>query len=231
MAFFLVVAGVTGSVISFHEELDRWLNPHLLSVEPRGEPLPPAGLAEMAARHVTDGEIYSIDLRRQPDQSAAFGVTGRIADGAAREPVFNVIYLDPYTGAYLGGRHVGDARFDREHIVGFVYELHYTLALPEPWGRWLFGLVAIIWTLDCFVGLYLTLPRTRRPFFRRWKSAWLVKSKAAAARINFDLHRAAALWTWVMLLVLAVSSVELNLWWRKRRLRRPGSATRFLYLE
>jgi hypothetical protein len=31
-------------------------------------------------------------------------------------------------------------------------------------------------------------------------------------RINFDLHRAVGLWTWVMLLVLAVSSVQYNLY-------------------
>jgi uncharacterized iron-regulated membrane protein len=136
-----------------------------------------------------------------------------VAPGEGGAPLgFNVIHIDPYTGRVLGTRNLGAARFDREHIVAFLYRLHYTLALPEPWGRWLFGVVAVVWTLDCFVGAYLTFPRRRFRFLARWMPAWQVKWRASAARINFDLHRAAALWTWAMLLVLAVSSVELNLY-------------------
>jgi uncharacterized iron-regulated membrane protein len=46
---------------------------------------------------------------------------------------------------------------------------------------------------------------------RRWKIAWLVNRKGSIYRLNFDLHRAAGLWTWAMLLVLALSSVQYNL--------------------
>ncbi len=76
-------------------------------------------------------------------------------------------------------------------------------------------LVALVWTLDCFVGFYLTLPHfggsDRRGFFARWKTAWLVKLRSSAYRVNFDLHRAVGLWLWPMLLVFAWSSVSFNL--------------------
>lgn len=210
MAFFLIVAGVTGSVIVFHDELDRLLNPHLLKVEPRGKPLTPAVLREAALRYVPEAEINFLNLRRAPDESAVFWVSSRRGSDA-RRPEFSTIYLNPYDGEYLGGRNPGTIRFDREHILSFLYRLHYTMALPEPWGRWLFGIVALVWTIDCFVGFYLTLPRSRRAYVRRWSQAWSVKWIASASRVNFDLHRAAALWTWIMLLVLAISSVQLNL--------------------
>jgi uncharacterized iron-regulated membrane protein len=98
-------------------------------------------------------------------------------------------------------------------MLPFVYRLHYSLALPEPWGRWLFGITALIWTVDCFVGFYLTLParNIRFRFWRRWKASWRIKRGGSVYRLNFDLHRAAGLWTWAMLLVLAVSSVQYNL--------------------
>ncbi|MGH8532637.1 MAG: PepSY domain-containing protein [Gammaproteobacteria bacterium] len=32
IAFFLVVVGLTGSVLAFYEELERWLNPQLFTV-------------------------------------------------------------------------------------------------------------------------------------------------------------------------------------------------------
>src|SRR5262245_25911156 len=169
MAGFLVVAGLTGSVIVFEHELDRWLNPHLVVVEPRGEQLPPAELHAIASRAVPGARIDAINLRRAADESAVFPV----APGEAGAPLgFNVIHIDPYTGRVLGTRDLGSARFDREHIVAFLYRLHYTLALPEPWGRWLFGVVAVVWTLDCFVGAYLTFPRRRFRFLARWMPAW-----------------------------------------------------------
>jgi hypothetical protein len=50
--------------------------------------------------------------------------------------------------------------------------------------------LALVWTLDCLIGFYLTLPVSTGAFWRRWKPAWLVKWKAGAYRLNFDLRRA-----------------------------------------
>jgi uncharacterized iron-regulated membrane protein len=71
------------------------------------------------------------------------------------------------------------------------------------------GIVALLWTIDCFVGFYLTLPRGR-PFWNKWTPAWGVKTGAGAYRINHDLHRAVGLWVWAMLFVLAWSGVAFN---------------------
>ena len=65
----------------------------------------------------------------------------------------------------------------------------------------LLGIIAIIWTLDCFVGFYLTLPRpakranaaraasvTRqldRGFWARWKPAWAIKTSGSALPHQF----------------------------------------------
>ena len=82
-------------------------------------------------------------------------------------------------------------------------------------GVWPLGIVALAWTIDCFVGAYLTFPAGRgsgRGFWALWKSAWKVKRGACAYRLNFDLHRAGGLWPWAMLLIFAWSSVYMNLW-------------------
>ncbi len=85
----------------------------------------------------------------------------------------------------------------------------------------------MLWTLDCFLGVYLTFPvRVRRreggeglasspqhSWGIRWKPAWLVQWPVRSTyRINIDLHRAGGLWPWVLLLVLAWSSVGFNLY-------------------
>jgi len=49
MTVFLVLVGVTGSVLAFYHELDRWLNPALLTVPVRDGPmLDPFTLRERA---------------------------------------------------------------------------------------------------------------------------------------------------------------------------------------
>lgn len=103
----------------------------------------------------------------------------------------------------------------------FAYKLHYSLALDEI-GGWILGITALVWTLDCFVGFYLTLPAARktkvasvggeqRSFWQRWTPAWKIKWHGSSYRINFDLHRAGGLWLWMVLLVFAWSSVLMNL--------------------
>lgn len=101
----------------------------------------------------------------------------------------------------------GAVRFDRAHLIPFLYELHHRLHLGQ-WGGRLLGAVAVVWVLDCFVGLYLAWPR---PKWTAVKSALGVKWRAGTHRRHYDLHRAGGLWFWAVLLTLAVSGVYFNL--------------------
>ena len=94
--------------------------------------------------------------------------------------------------------------------INIILNLHAALFLGS-FGVSVMGIVAIVWTIDCFVGFYLTLPASVGRFWQRWKLAWQVKWRASAFRVNFDLHRASGLWFWPVLLVFACSSVMLNL--------------------
>lgn len=78
-------------------------------------------------------------------------------------------------------------------------------------GMLVLGIVALAWTIDCFVGFWLTLPITLSRGLKRWKLAWLVRLNSQAIRLNFDVHRASGLWLWPLLFVFAWSSVMFNL--------------------
>jgi uncharacterized iron-regulated membrane protein len=73
------------------------------------------------------------------------------------------------------------------------------------------GYVALVWTIDSLVAIWLTFPRGVGPFWQRWRQAWGVKWSANSTRINFDLHRAGGLWLWPLLFVFGWSSVMFGL--------------------
>lgn len=223
-ALFIAVAALTGSIIAFEEEIDGWLNPRLFHVSVpvdaagRARPmLHPLEIRERAERALPDYYVANIRFHREPGEAQELFLRpkpGTSADG-------NQAFLNPYTGELLGVRN-NDAS-----LVGFIYQVHYTLAIPGTFGRWLMGLMALVWTLDCFVGFVLTLPRAR-PFWTKWSIAWRIKKNAAPVRLNLDLHRAFGLWLWALLLIYAWSSVMLNL---RQQVYRPVMASIFTFSE
>lgn len=209
IAGFLLIAGITGSVIAFFADLDAALNPELFRVEPPAAGAPLLDPLELQARI----------LRQLPAGGDLRGVVLDLREGESANYYFNERenFFDPYTGRALGSRNFGDLSEGKQNLLTFVYRLHYSLALGDV-GVYVFGVVALLWTIDCFVGAYLTFPvatpaagaRPRGAWLRRWARAWGIETKQLFSLV-FTWHRASGLWVWGMLLVFAWSAVALNL--------------------
>lgn len=241
MAAFLFISGITGAVISWDHELDDLLNPHLMEARSAGRLRPVLELARLVEERHPQVMVTFMPLSVEAGKSLAFGVSPRVnpATGRLHEPGFNQVFVDPVSGVELGRREWGAVwPVTRENFVSFLYVLHYSLHLPEMWGIdrwgvWLLGVIAVIWTIDCFTGFYLTLPPgrwaatqdvppavdskgregpERRSWWRRWKPAWQVRWGGGGYKLNFDLHRAFSLWTWVLLFIVAFTAFSLNLY-------------------
>jgi uncharacterized iron-regulated membrane protein len=212
IALFLLIAGTTGSALVFYHELDEALSPQLHRVAPPAigaSLLDPYRLRERLAAELPGATVDTLILDAAPDSSATLWLTG--PDGTIRE-----YFIDPYTGRVLGSRAWGDLAEGWVNLMPFIYRLHYQLALGDV-GTLLLGIVALLWTVDCFVGLFLTLPppQTRRSaidersWLARWRPAWIVRTGSLFGAI-FTGHRAAGLWLWALLLVFAWSAVGFN---------------------
>jgi len=229
IAGFLVMSGLTGAVISWDHELDDLLNPHLMQAQSQRPALAPLALAQKVEARDPRVLVTFVPLVTEPGESAALGVTGRVDPKTARqiEPGYNQVFLDPATGEELGRRDWGAVwPITTENFVSFLYVLHYSLHIPEMWGIdrwgvWLMGVIALAWTIDCFVGFYLTLPSRGADgakgkglggFWNRWKPAWRIKTKSSPYRINLDIHRAFSLWLWGVLFTVAFTAFSLNLY-------------------
>lgn len=212
MTVFLIVVGLTGSLLAFKTDIERLICPRIYATPEPGVPqLDLAALAERAQALVPRGQVVTVMLTA-PDQAlVVFEPRRNPATGKPYELGFDQLFLDPWTGMELGRRlHWGDISEGPINFMPFVYSLHESLLL-NSFGAWALGIVALIWTIDCFIGFYLTLPVKSGAFWHRWRPSWLVKRKAGAFRLNFDLHRAGGLWVWAVLFVFAWSSVMLNL--------------------
>jgi uncharacterized iron-regulated membrane protein len=206
IALFLVVASLTGSIIAFHKELDAWANPDLFYVPERLD-LPTTELVRRV--EATDPRIHVafVEVSVEPGRSAAIFVEPK-ADVTGLE--YNQVLVDPSSGQILGRRDHGGCCLQPRAAIPFLYNLHRRLSMPGHWGDWLMGGVAILWFFDCFVALALGSPRHIFSA-RRWRTALGVRWRSSGYRITFDLHRAAGLWTWLVLGVLAFTSIYLNL--------------------
>jgi len=219
MAGFLIIVGLTGSLLAFNSELEHAITPQLYAVDTGGARLAAAALIARAEALVPTAEVNYLSLGDAESVLASMSPRIDAATGKAYELGFDQLILNPYTGQELGRRTWGEISEGMINLMPFVYKLHFNLALGEV-GMWALGITALVWTLDCFVGFYLTLPATKKSqntprtksFWQRWQPAWLIKWRGSKHRINFDLHRAGGLWLWIMLLIFAWSSVSMNLW-------------------
>ncbi|WP_082524925.1 PepSY domain-containing protein [Pseudorhodoferax sp. Leaf274] len=217
-AFFLVAAGLTGSLLAFGDTLEAWLAPQLhrsaSGVAPLRDPLELH--ARVARQLAPDAEPALVALRATPGRTLRMPVRPLPdpATGRPRVLDYDEVFVDPATGAIQGRRLNGALRFDAVHIVPLLFRVHCALALPSPWGEGLMGVVALLWALDCLAGAWLTLPTGaagRRGWWTRWRSAWTLKRGAGSHRRTVDLHRAGGLWLWALLFGLAWSGVMFNL--------------------
>lgn len=222
MAGFLLLAGLTGALLVWYHELDGAINAPLMEVAPPSPGMPPMdGLAlrerVQAAYPQAWVHYVSLDQGAAEDARVFYVDAAPGPDGEAATLGFDEVFVNPYTGAILGTRQWGDLSQGLTNLMPFIYRLHYSLALGTV-GTWLFGIVALLWTIDCFVGAWLTFPVTarkgRKPakgWWARWAPAWKVRWASGAYKLNFDIHRAGGLWPWALLFVLAWSSVAFNL--------------------
>ncbi|VXC99431.1 PepSY-associated TM helix domain-containing protein [Sphingomonas sp. 8AM] len=219
VAAFLVVAGSTGAVLAWSDDLEPLTAPRLFvtAAAPSGvRPLDPLTLRERVAAAYPNAAVTMVPLDTLPGRTAGFFLSPLAGHSA---PADDEVFLDPVSGHIVGSRRWGDITQGTCNLLPFLLRLHYSLALGAV-GETAFGIVALLWTLDCFVGAWLTFPirlstagsgAARKGWWSRWRPSWRMRLWSGGHKLTFDLHRAGGLWLWAFLLVFAWSSVDLTL--------------------
>ncbi|WP_179468272.1 PepSY-associated TM helix domain-containing protein [Mycolicibacterium vinylchloridicum] len=124
----LVVLACSGLVILYSQPLDAWTNKHLLVVEPGPETVPLDAQVATAKQHVSATDtLEAVTPPDSPTGSTRMDFSAADAQGYPQAEA-NVIqvFVDPYTGAYLGQRD------QLSGLVGWANQLHRMFGNDGP---------------------------------------------------------------------------------------------------
>lgn len=193
LGLLLSITGISGSMIVFDRELDEWLTPETTDFEPAIS-LASFDLAfANATAAVNNGSSPSrISLGR--NLQAPHIIRFPAPEGAPG-PV--EVSIDPGTGNVLAVRGWG------EYPVTWFYRLHLKFLGGEI-GEYLVGVMGFCLLFFCVSGIIIWWPRNGR-----WRRAFAINRHTGAFRLTFDLHKTVGIYFMPLLLMLALTGIEI----------------------
>lgn len=178
---FMVILGVTGSIIEFEPELDRLFHPHLSFVIPGSRIL---SLSEM-------GDAVSQRFGRE----SVVAYLPSLSPGLSYQVVLprGIVYVNQYTGEILGLRERGQT------FLGFMRALHVRLAIGKVGRnivRW--SGAAMVFSLVSGLNLWWPIKQVR------------VRGDWQSTRFLFDLHNSVGIFSFLVLTLLAATGTVIG---------------------
>jgi uncharacterized iron-regulated membrane protein len=205
----LALAGLTGSVLVFWQEIDTALNPGLYRVPETSSSLPKSLEEVIAAarREAPPGwDSAYVNAPEDKDANYVFHFYYPESPSSSEEAESLNIAINPYTAKVVATRVFYHACNPFKHsFVGFFFKLHYALFLGKT-GMTLVGIIAMLLIVSALTGLILWWP-----LYGKWRRVLTIKPRAGKVRFNHDLHQIAGFYTVPILLTLLISGVYFNL--------------------
>ncbi|QDP23540.1 PepSY-associated TM helix domain-containing protein [Bradyrhizobium cosmicum] len=203
LALLLALIALTGSVMSFEDEIVEHLNGGIIQVAPRQAPplMPDELVARLEAAQVA-GKVAAVTLSSDP--SAAVRVRfGRDEQGARRTS----LYVDPYDARVLGSPR-------GEEFFATVRRLHRWLLIPgdaKGWGRQITGIAALGLIVMLISGLVLRWPRRASNV-----KMWLKPNLGLRGRgLHRSLHAVIGTWVLPIYVVMTLTGLWYSFDWYK----------------
>jgi uncharacterized iron-regulated membrane protein len=191
-ALYVVLIGVTGSILVFREEAEVAMESQLRhAANPGAKRADLLAIAERLQREHPHHYVAGVYAHESPTHS----IVAYLRDKRVKNPKNEAHYFHPATGDYIGQGGNGSA------VWAWIADLHFNLLAGRP-GRIANGIGAAMLFLLCATGLILWWPglkrmakRMRVDFQRTWK------------RVNWDLHNATGFWTASVIAMWALTGV------------------------
>jgi len=211
----LIVIGLTGSLLVFHDDIEALINPGIVTVAPTAAGrLPAAELLVSAQRQLPGysvaGWLYQLE---EPEQADLLYVRKHGA------PEWLIATVNPYTGELLASPRLGTETF-----TGWILDLHYQL-LADHTGLLIAGLLGLALFLLGATGIYLY-----RAF---WKNLLTFRWNASRRILFSDTHKFIGITSVAFNLILGFTGAWWNLthvighWIEGEDEEKPAAAIRY----
>ena len=179
-ALFVVVLGLTGSIMAFEDEIDHATHPHLFYVEADGRTALPLSVLSQRLSSTVPGRVVAFGIGVTPNLSYSLATSG------------GTVFVNQYTGEVLGTR-------TAPTWLNYVHQLHLRL-LAEATGKTIVAWAGVVILLLATSGLYLWWPVKRVS----------IALGAGGRRVWFDTHNAIGVISLAFLLILAFTGTMIG---------------------
>jgi uncharacterized iron-regulated membrane protein len=193
LGLYIVMLSVSGSVLVYRNELDRYFATPRPRFDANATQLTPEQMRARVAELYPGWTISSLSdrvSRRNPTIEAQLE-----RGGEQQDRLFN-----PYTGDDLGPSYT-----QGEQFVLWLARLHDELLFDRD-GRWWNGFLSGVFTLLVTTGLIVWWPGSAR-----WRRSLGVKFRSGWKRFNWDLHSALGFWLFGFMLMWGISGWYLGI--------------------
>jgi uncharacterized iron-regulated membrane protein len=190
----LSVVCLTGTIYTFHTEIEEWIEPERYFVEVPGEaqPMAPEQLIRQVETQLGAGSVSTITVSASPKRAYILNIK---KEGERRGSNY---YVNPYTGELTGEGPGKAAGFFRT-----VFRLHRWLLLDTSVGRPITGWATLIFVFLVLTGLVIWFPQR----IQSWRQGLKIKWSANWKRVNHDLHNALGFYASFFLLIMGLTGL------------------------
>lgn len=183
---YVLVISVTGAALVFRIDLQRAMHPHLFTPRAAGPLADPVAIMESVSRAYPDRRLSGVDAPTTARPTYLAYVT------TPRQ--FTTVLIDPVSTQVLG-------ELPEHSLVRALQDLHFDL-MGGRRGRTVNGLGAAAVVVMCLTGVVIWWPGRKK-----WPRALGIDFSRRGPRLLWELHRAAGIWSVLLILMWAITGV------------------------
>lgn len=190
---FLVILGLTGSVMAFEGQIDHWLHPSRWYVTPHPQTLPESTLLHLVEQRFAPDRVVFFTIAPESNIAQAIFIMPPRGQGPGGPHTEREITIDQYSGSVLS---VVTTPTTTTSVLAFIHQFHLRLGSGQT-GKLIISVVGLILVFEVPLGVVLWW-RTKRA---------AVKWKGSGFRVSFDLHHIIGVYLAAFLFLAAVTGI------------------------
>jgi len=207
----LFVVCLTGTILTFEKEIVEWADSERYHVEASaGAKVIPIDALVAKTEAGLKAKVTGIEIPANPNAVYRFTVQEKGPKGGGKPGKGGgggkTYLVNPYNGDITGTTKSATAEF-----FSTMMGLHRWLLLQDGGGKIIVGAATIIFVFLVLSGLVLWWPIK----LRNWKQGFQIKFSGNWKRINHDLHNTLGFYSFIVLLIMALTGLCWSFEWYK----------------